>query len=319
MKPITLLAALGLALTAIPLHAKDYRLGLITPPSHQWTKTANDIAARLADQTEGRVNILVMPAGQLGNEAAMLQQLQTGAIDFAMLTAAEFANRDADFGVFYAPFIAENTAEAAKLLHGDVAQTLLDRMSDFGLVGLDWGMAGMRQVVTAGQVTTAKDLQGLRIRTVPLAPEMDFWSALGAVPTPIPLPALFDAFANGQVDAMQIDHEGTWNNGYWQHAGTVIHSQHMIFPMAAVASGKSWQGVTEADRALITHVFDEEVAQMNALYADIDSDNLARLAETDVPVLTVGRAWFGSAVDDWYTAWRTKSPLLTVLEQEAAE
>ncbi|WP_375261823.1 TRAP transporter substrate-binding protein [Palleronia sp.] len=313
------LAILALALaTALPAVAEEYRLGLITPPSHQWTKTAETIAEDVAAATDGRVELLVMPSGQLGNEARMLQQLQTGAIDFAMLTAAEFANRDPDFGIFYAPYIVEDIEGAGRLLSGDVAHTLLGRMSDFGLHGLAWGTAGMRQVVTRDEAETVEDLSGLRIRTVPLAPEMDFWREAGAVATPMPLPALYDAFANGQVDAMQIDHEGTWNSGYWRHASTILDSRHMMFPMAAVASGRKWQVLTEEDRATVAQIFDERIAEMVDLYAEIDETNLENLRDTGLPVLSVGRDWFGLAVDAWYEDWREKAPLLADLEAEAA-
>ncbi len=305
-------------LAALPAQAERYRLGLITPPPHQWTLTAEAIAAEVTQATEGRVEILVMPSGQLGNEARMLQQLQTGAIDFALLTGAEFANRSDDYGVFYAPYLARDTQQAAQLLQGEVAGELLDGMGDFGLHGLAWGMAGLRQVVTSGTITDAGDLKGLRIRTVPLAPEMDFWTGLGAAPTPMPLPALYDAFANGQVDAMQIDHEGTWNSGYWKHAGTVIDSGHMIFPMAAVASARKWDGMSQADRALVSDIFTTRIAGMVDLYGEIDAINLARLKGTDVPVIEVGRDWFGGAVDAWYAEWRSRSPLLERLEAEAA-
>ena len=308
---------LALSLLAAPASAEQYRLGLITPPPHQWTKTAQTIATEIAEATEGRGEILVMPSGQLGNEARMLQQLQTGAIDFAMLTAAEFANRSEDYGIFYAPYLAEDTQQAARLLRGEVAGELLEGMQDFGLEGLAWGMAGMRQVVTVGEVSEAGDLEGLRIRTVPLAPEMDFWTGLGAAPTPLPLPALYDAFANGQVDAMQIDHEGTWNSGYYKNAGTILDSRHMIFPMAAVASARKWAGISEEDRAAIDAVFDEQIAAMVDLYGEIDAINLAKLKDSDVPVVEVGRDWFGGAVDDWYAEWREKTPLLERLEAEA--
>lgn len=314
-----LVAACLIALAATAAQAREYRLGLITPPQHQWTVTATAIADEVRTATEGRVDILVMPSGQLGNEARMLQQLQTGAIDFALLTAAEFANRDDDFGVFYAPFIAEDAAEAARLLRGEVAATLLERMDRFGLHGLAWGMAGMRQIVTAGPVATVADLDGLRIRTVPLAPEMEFWRLVGAAPTPMPLPALFDAFANGQIEAMQIDHEGTWNSGYHRHAGTIIASRHMMFPMAAVASGRSWQGLSDEDRAIVSEVVAARVARMSDSYGETDARYLAELRDTGVPVIEAGRDWFGEAVGAWYAIWREKAPLLLALEAEAAE
>ncbi|WP_341485745.1 TRAP transporter substrate-binding protein [Thioclava sp. GXIMD4215] len=315
----------SLALAAIALSiplavcAQPFRLGLITPPTHQWTKTAQEISQEIAQGTEGRLQIMVMPSGQLGNEARILQQVQTGAVDFAFLTGGEFANRDPDYGVFYAPYLVSNTQEAAQILQGGVAHTLLDRLDGFGLKGLGWGMAGMRQIVMSGPIETRDDLRGKRIRTVPLAPEMAFWSELGAAPTPMPLPALYDAFANGQIDGMQIDHESTWTAGYWRNAKVVLNSNHMIFPMLAVASQRSWAKISPEDQTRITAIMERELAQMNTAYARIDADNLAELRQAGVDVRNVDRDWFGAAVDRWYAAWRQKAPLLTVLEQEINE
>lgn len=310
--------ALAALLIGTQAQATDYRLGLITPPPHQWTKTAQEMAAEIREETDGRVNILVFPSGQLGNEAQMLQQLQTGAIDFAMLTAGEFANRNADYGIFQAPYLAAGYDEAAALLSGPTAQKLLDGMNQFGLKGLAWGMAGFREIVTSGEVTDMSQLAGKKIRTVPMASSMDFWSAVGAAPTPMPLPALYDAFANGQIDGMQIDYEGTWNSGYWRNAGAIIRSDHMMFPMAAVASGRKWQGMSEQDREVVQRVFSGKVAEMIGLYRDIDAGYLSELQGTNVPVITVDRAWFGPAIDAWYAQWREKAPLLSQLEAEAA-
>ncbi|MBT9384543.1 TRAP transporter substrate-binding protein [Pseudooceanicola sp. CBS1P-1] len=314
-----LLLSLAALLVAGPLSAKDYRLGLITPPPHQWTLSAQAAADEIAARTGGRVHILVFPSGQLGNEARMLQQLQTGAIDFAMMTVGEFANRDPNYGIFQAPYIAADYDAAGKLLSGPTAQQLLEGMRAFGLKGLAWGMAGFRQIVTGPQVDTADQLRHMKIRTVPMQSSMAFWSDLGAAPTPMPLPALYDAFANGQIDGMQIDYEGTWNSGYHDHAGTIIASNHMLFPMAAVASGRKWQTISAADRAVVQEVFADQAAQLIASYQDIDAGYLARLETTGVPVLKVDRAWFGPAIDAWYGEWEQKAPLLKQLEAEAAQ
>lgn len=311
-------AALALAATPLALSAEDLRLGLITPPPHQWTKTAEAAAERIAAETDGDIEVLVFPSGQLGNEAQMLQQLQTGALDFAFLTLGEFANRDPNYGIFLAPYLVDDVGGAREILKGETARKLLDEVSKFGLVGFGYGMAGMRQIVMAGDVASVGDLQGRKIRTIPFAPELAFWEQVGAAPTPMPLPALYDAFANGQIDGMQIDFEGTWNTKYYDHAGTIIESNHMMFPMIAVGSGRKWQSLSEQDRATVQAAFAEAVDALVASYDDIDARYLADLKGTDVPVKSVGRAFFGDAIDAWYAEWRETAPLLKEIEVEAA-
>lgn len=317
LKTLVLAAAAALGVSAT--QAAEYRIGLITPPPHQWTKTATAMAEDIKARTDGRVEILVFPSGQLGNEGQMLQQLQTGALDFAFLTLGEFSNRKPNFGIFLAPYIVEDVAGARELLKGETAQKVLAEVEDLGLVGFGYGMAGMRQIVMAGKVDSVDGLKGKKIRTIPLAPELDFWTGLGATPTPMPLPALYDAFANKQVDGMQIDFEGTWNTKYHDHAGTIIESNHMMFPMVAVASARKWATISDEDKAAITESIKTHLDELVGAYKEIDATYLASLKTTEVPVITADRAFFGPAVDAWYEVWRQKAPLLSELEAEAAK
>ncbi|MCF8479100.1 MAG: TRAP transporter substrate-binding protein [Rhodospirillum sp.] len=316
--PTLVLALPLLAFTGLSAQAKEYRIGLITPPPHQWTKAAQDVADTLKTRSEDRITLSVFPSGQLGSEAEMMRQLQSGALDFAFLTLGEFANRDDKYGIFLAPYIAKNTEQARKLLSGPTAQKLLASVSKLGLVGFGYGMAGLREIATRDTVTDSKDLSGKKIRTVPFKPELDFWVKLGAAPTPMPLPALYDAFANGQIDGMQIDFEGTWNSKYYDHAGTIIHSDHMMFPLIAVGSARNWASIDPADQTMIRETISARLDSLIGSYGAIDADYLAKLKGTDVPVLSVDRSFFGTAIDDWYTEWRERAPLLKELEAEAA-
>ncbi len=318
MRSFAPLAALIMMVSAGLARAEQYRLGLITPPAHQWSIHAEKAAGTIRERTEGRIEISLFPSGQLGSEAQMLQQLQTGALDFAWLTLGEFANRDPNYGVFLAPYLVTDMQGAKKALQGETADKLLADMNKFGLVGLGWSSAGMRTVVMRGSIASVGDLAGKKIRTVPNAPELDFWTLLGAAPTPMPLPALYDALANGQVDGAQLDHEGTIKTRYYDHAGTIIDSRHMMFPMVAVASGRKWQTISDADRAVIEEVMHENFAAILDAYEALDNQYAAELRAAGVPVIEVDRAWFGPAVDQWYAEWRLKAPILAGLEAEMA-
>ncbi|MCH2557588.1 MAG: TRAP transporter substrate-binding protein [Alcanivorax sp.] len=320
MKTTQRFLLMAVLMVALPLfgHAKTLRLGLITPPSHQWTLSAQALSDELKAASEGQLEILVFPSGQLGSEAQMVQLMQRGALDMAFLAAGELANRRPDFAALFAPYLVETPEQARQLLQGETAARLLDEAHSLGLEGLGFGMAGLRQIVMRGEVRDVEDLAGHKIRTMPVQPERDFWNKIGAAPTPIPLPALYDAFANGQVDGMQIDFEGTWNTRYLDYAGTVIESNHMMLPMIAVASARSWQTLSEEDRALISKLVARHLNGLFDTYADIDTRYLAKIREeSDVPVLTVDRAFFGDGVDRWYEEWRQKAPLLKDLEKEA--
>ena len=309
-------AAACLLFLATPLTAETLRIGMITPPSHQWTKSAQGLSEALSSETDGRLTLAVFPSGQLGNEAQMLQQLQAGALDLAFLTVGELANRNPDFGILVAPYLVPDAAAAARLLEGETAATLQERLGGLGLQGLGLGMAGMRIVLVSKPLAEGETLAGRKIRTVPLAQELDFWTRAGSAPTPLPLPELFDAYTNGQIDGMQLDLEGTWNNRFHEYSAHILDTQHMIFPMFAVASGRKWQTYSDEDRALIARLMDETTAEIRAAYQQIDQDYRARLSDAGAPLKQAGPEVFGDAVEAWYREWRTRTPLLVELEQE---
>ena len=185
----------------------------------------------------------------------MLQQLQSGALDMAFMTVAEVSNRAPSFGAFYAPFLADDLGHAARILRSDVAQGMLDELPEqIGVVGLGYGMAGLRQIVSRGEVDEAADLAGLKIRITPFTPILDFYNALDTAPTPMPLPDVYDALANGQVDAIDMDAELIWGLRYYEHADTIIESNHMMFPMVALVSGRVWALLSDEDKDLIAEL-----------------------------------------------------------------
>ena len=245
-------AAILLA-SAVATQAKEFRLGLITPPPHIWTKAAEAFGADLAEASDGAHSVTVFPARQLGNEAEMLQQLQTGALDMAFMTVAEVSNRAPDFGALYAPYLANDIAHAGRILRSETAKGMLAQLpAKTGVVGTGYGMAGLRQIVTRGEVNSVEDLSGLKLRITPFEPILDFYNAIGAAPTPMPLPAVYDALANGQVDAIDMDAELIWGLKYYEHADTIVQSDHMMFPMVGLVSARVWAGLSEEDRTMIS-------------------------------------------------------------------
>jgi TRAP-type C4-dicarboxylate transport system substrate-binding protein len=248
------------AASAFAVQADEFRLGLITPPPHIWTKAAEAFGAELAEKSGGAHSVAVFPSRQLGNEAEMLQQLQTGALDMAFMTVAEVSNRAPDLGSFYAPYLANDIAHAGRILRSDTAATLLE-----------------------------------------------------------PLPAVYDALANGQVDAIDMDAELIWVLKYYEHADTIIQSDHMMFPMVGLVSAKVWAGMSEDDRTLIGELMAKHVDSTIDSYIAKEAGWLEQIKGTGKTYTKVDASFFGDAIDQWNTIWSEKAASLGKLRAVAAE
>lgn len=309
-----------LAASSIAAQAEEFRLGLITPPPHIWTKAAEAFGAELAEASGGAHSVSVFPARQLGNEAEMLQQLQTGALDMAFMTVAEVSNRAPELGAFYAPYLANDIAHAGRILRSDTAASMLEPLpGQVGVVGVGYGMAGLRQIVSRGEVATADDLSGLKLRITPFTPILDFYNAIGAAPTPMPLPAVYDALANGQVDAIDMDAELIWVLKYYEHADTIVQSDHMMFPMVGLVSAKVWAGLSPEDRTMIGDLMAKHVDSTIDSYVEKEAGWLEQIAATGKTFTKVDASFFGDAIGQWNTVWSEKTSSLDALRATAEE
>ena len=322
MKHVTKLIASAalLAASALAAQAEEFRLGLITPPPHIWTKAAEAFGAELSEASGGAHGVSVFPARQLGNEAEMLQQLQTGALDMAFMTVAEVSNRAPELGAFYAPYLADDIGHAGRILRSDTAKGMLDPLpGQVGVVGMGYGMAGLRQIVSRGEVNSAADLQGLKLRITPFTPILDFYNAVGAAPTPMPLPSVYDALANGQVDAIDMDAELIWILKYYDHADTIVQTDHMMFPMVGLVSAKVWAGLSADDRAMIGDLMAKHVDSTIDSYVAKEAGWLEQIAGTGKTYTKVDAGFFGDAIEQWNAIWSEKTSSLEALRATATK
>ncbi|MDN3558111.1 TRAP transporter substrate-binding protein [Halomonas maura] len=317
---MTAAVAASLSVTAFSAQARDFRLGLITPQPHIWTQEAEGFAETLAERSGGEHSVSIFPAQQLGTEAQMVQQLQAGSLDMAFLTLAEISNRIPDFGALYAPFLVEDIDHAVTLLHSDTAEGLLDKMpAQVGLVGVGYGMAGMRQILSREPIESAEDLSGLKVRITPFDPIRDFYAAAGAAPTPLPLPAVYDALANGQVDAIDMDYDAIRLLKFYEQADNLVVSNHMMFPMVAVVSGRVWAQLDGEDRELIRTAMAEHADNVMTRFQENHEAWGEDLRRQDITVTDIGPEFFADAIEKWEGVWAPKAPSLAALRDTAAE
>lgn len=303
-----------LTLLSLPALSQDFRLGLITPPSHHWTQAAQSFALTLNDQSDGRHSVSVFPAAQLGNEAQMVQQLQTGALDMAFLTVAEVSNRVPEFGAWYAPYLVDNIDEAAALLRSDAAESMFELLpQQAGLVGIGYGMAGMRQMMSRTTLNSPMDLVGTKIRITPFDPIRDFYAALNTAPTPLPLPAVYDALANRQIDAIDMDFDSILIFRFYERAEHMMISNHMMFPMVGVVSARVWRTLSEQDQAMITELMKSELDQVIETFRLQEAQQEAELRGLNITITEADRDAFAESVAAWEAIWSTKSTRLEIL------
>ncbi len=314
-------AALSLATPSLvrAQETRTLRLGIVTPPGHPWNNAALKVGEALKAETNGRLSISVFPAGQLGNEAAMLQQMQSGALDLGWIMTAELGSRIPAVAAINAPWVVDSTAKVAKLVREPVAMKLLDVLpAETGTVGLAWGITTMRVVFSAKEIAGLDDINGMKLRINTTPAYRDFYQLLGAAPTPIPTPAVFDAMSNGQVDGLEADLDFSWNQRFDKVSKTMLKMNAIFMPCVALASGRVWQTLPEADREIIARLTKSALdEQIDATVAN-EPALLEKFAGAGIPIKDVTVADAGRIIAEYDKIWLPNAPVLAELRKVGA-
>jgi TRAP-type C4-dicarboxylate transport system substrate-binding protein len=313
-------ATLPLGVPALALaQAKEFRLGILTPGGHPWNRAALKVGEDLKAATNGRLTLTVFHSGQLGNEAAMLQQMQSGALDMGWIMAAELGSRVPTIAAITAPYIVDSTPKIAKLVRDPVAMKLFEVLPrETGTVGLAWGITGMRAVFAARDISRVADIRGMKLRINPTPVYRDFYQALGAAPTPIPTPQVFDAMTNGQVDGLEADLEFSWNQRFDKVSKSILQMNAVFMPVIALVSGRVWQTISGADRELITKTVKAALDTQIDELAGNEPKLVEQFKATGIPFRNANPADAAAVVADFDKAWLPKAPILAELRKVGA-
>ena len=298
--------------------SRTLRLGITTPPGHPWNNAALKVGEMLKSETNGRLDLAVFPANQLGTESAMMQQMQAGSLDLGWIMTAELGSRIPSIAAINAPWVVDSTAKVAKLVRDPIAMELLKVLpAETGTVGLAWGITTMRVVFTAKEIGGLSDINGMKLRINTTPAYKDFYELLGAAPTPIPTPAVFDAMSNGQVDGLEADLDFSWNQRFDKVSKTMLKMNAIFMPCVALASGRVWQSLPETDRELITRLtktaLDEQIDAIVANEAKLLDEFGKVITIKDVEVTDAGKI-----IDAYDKIWLPKAPILADLRKVGA-
>jgi C4-dicarboxylate-binding protein DctP len=175
---------------------------------NQETVPAAKAAHRLADEvwqkTNGRFDIQVFPAGQLGKEQQLVEQTQLGVIQMTFTPTAPLTNFVPTVQLLDLPFIFPSPAAAYAVLDGPIGNEVLQALDKRGLKGLAFWESGFKQMTSSVRpIRGPEDLHGVKVRTMQSPLLIAQYKDWGANPVPIAFSETYNALQQGVADAQE--------------------------------------------------------------------------------------------------------------------
>ncbi|MFA6505033.1 MAG: TRAP transporter substrate-binding protein [Treponemataceae bacterium] len=244
------------------------RLAETHPKDYPTTKGDQKFADLVKERTNGRVVIEVYPGSQLGQEKAVIEQVQFGAVDFTRVSLSPLAAFAPLMNALQMPYLYRNVEHMWKVLNGQIGQDLLASLDSAGFVGLGWFESGSRSFYNSKRaVSKPEDLQGLKIRVQESELMVGLVNAFGAVATPMPYGEVYSALQTGVIDGAENNWPSYFSTSHYEVAKFLALDEHTRVPEIIIGSKISLGKLTAADQAIIKQAAKDAVDYQRAEWA----------------------------------------------------
>ena len=302
----------------------SFRFGHGFPDTHPLNMRAREAAARIKDETHGRVAIDMYPNSQLGGDSDLLSQVRTGAVDFFAtggLILSTLVKPAAISGMGFA-FTSYDQVWAA--MDGDVGALVRDAFAKAKLHAFRIWDNGFRQTTTSIKpIAAPADFQGLKLRVPVSAIYTSLFKALGAAPTSINLGEVYSALQTHICDGQENPLIVVDTTKFYEVQKYVSLTNHIWDGNWILCNGGSWESLPPDLQAIVERNLDMSGQQQRADVAKLNASLVDTLAGRGLTVNKPDPAPFKQALATagFYASWRSQfgDATWTTLEKYAGK
>lgn len=316
MNKLSLVA--GLALMVLPSLAGaqevTLKMGHAAASTHIFHTGLEIFARKVDEKTKGNVKIEVFGDRQLGDDKQLLEGIQIGLIDGAMVSSATLplVIGAASFDALQQPFTVTSYEQLSGVLTSELGDELLATLDEKKIKGLGFVDAGLRHFLSKDKpVTSLADFAGLKTRIVPIPLHKAIWETIGVNPIGMAYGEVYSALETSTIDAVEINVSSIKSESLYNAAKQVTLTGHYFWPGVIMMSGATWDKLSDEDKAAVEAAGKETTTEAYALAASQDAETVKFLEENGVTINTL------SDLDDLkaltapvVTTWKEKDPLI---------
>jgi tripartite ATP-independent transporter DctP family solute receptor len=253
-------------------------------------KGALHFVKRAGELTNGQVTVRLFPNSGLGSEQQALEGMQAGTVDMGLITV--YTNAVKVGVVMDLPFLFRDVAHWKKSVEGAPGRAIAETAPAAGVRILAWYLGGWRDVYGSRPIRGVDDFKGLKIRTQQAVALVEFFKAVGAIPTPIAWPETYLALQQRTVDAAETALWAMYDAKQYEVAKYAVETHHSQSNIPMMMSEQRWKTLTpEIQAALVKAAIESADIQQKAYQEEADA-MVAKLKEKGITFTTPDLAPF---------------------------
>ena len=222
-------------------------------------------ADEIKKRTNGKYEITVYPASQLGKETDINQGLTLGTVDM-IISGPSFAARNyTRLGIAYYPFIFRDGDHLISYSKSPLFAEMIDEYrKKTGIQMLSYTYYGARMTTSNRAFKDCAGMKNLKIRVPDVPVYMATPKACGANPTPIAFAEVYLALQNGTVEAQENPLTTIEAKKFYEVQKFIMMTGHIVDGLVTQVAPHVWTKLSDADKKTFTEVAREAADRASA-------------------------------------------------------
>ncbi|MEL7564476.1 MAG: TRAP transporter substrate-binding protein [Dehalobacterium sp.] len=256
--------------------------------SSPFQKSAEKFKELVEERSNGRIEVQIYPAQQLGSSREMIEGMQMGTVEMTLLPTAKFGGFDQRLTLVDLPFLFPNEEVLWKVLDGDIGKEIMSGLDQIGIKGLAFYAEGFKAFTANKPIHKPDDFKGLKIRTMEAPVIMGQYKAWGANPVPIDFAEVYNSLQQNVVDGQENPLLSIHDMKFYEVQKYMIMGDHAYLSYIMTVSKKWFDELPVDLQSLISDIVFEVAQSHKQLMKDANDTYLKNIKDfgTEVYSLT---------------------------------
>jgi tripartite ATP-independent transporter DctP family solute receptor len=214
------------------------KVGHVNPPGDPSFDAWEVFKKVLEEKSGGKFRVDLYPAGQLGEERELIEQVKMGSVDLVTVNSAPLSLSFPKFDLFVLPYLFKDEPQLQRFVDGPAGQKLAEEFEKATSIKLMayWANGVRHTFLPKKAVASPDDFKGVKVRVMNNEVYIGLFNALGAMPVPMAYGEVYTALATGTIDAAENDTAGFLAMKFYEPAKYFSMTSHVVAVKIALGS-----------------------------------------------------------------------------------
>jgi len=268
---------------------REFSFAYDQPRTSAYGYGADFFGKKLQELSKGAFSANQYPGAQLGTEAQTLQKVQTGDLDFVLVSTANSSTIQPESGVFSLHFIFRGPEHAVKVLTDAKVIAAMREMYASKVKGahmLTLGSQGLRNLYCKKEIKNLAALKNVKVRVQATVTEDTLFPAYGAQIVHMPFGEVYTSLQTGVVECAENGYTVYMLNKHYEVAPVMSVTEHEANNSVLFVSDKVWASLSAEQKKWVQTAADEMNKVQPAKAFEMEKESRAKLEKMGVKIVT---------------------------------